>query len=457
MMKSSASGNEPIDTPLEKTTRTLTEPFRDFVNAQSASAWVLVAALLLAIGLANSPLASMYFEFLHIELSLSLADSGVAMSLQHWVNDGLMALFFFLLGLELKRELLVGRLSERTRATSVLFAALGGVAVPAIVFLSLGNAAEIKNGWAVPVATDTAFALMVLVLLANRIPTAARAFLVGLAIMDDVGAILIIAFAYTSEFNSSFLVPALITVAFLAGLNLVGVRSGLTYLLTGAVLWWMFLQLGLHGTLAGVIVALAAPVRPALARPTFVSALRQKARSFENEHDDDTNSILEQPEQHEIVRDVLRVAKKAATPLNRWETRLEKPVSFIVMPLFAFMNAGVVLSGNMPGATWASNLSAAIFFALLVGKPVGIILGIGLGKLLGMATLPEPLTWRHIFGIGLLGGIGFTMSLFIATLSFGEGSALLEIAKRTIIATSVCAGLLGYGWLRWACKPRTSE
>jgi NhaA family Na+:H+ antiporter len=209
--------------------------------------------------------------------------------------------------------------------------------------------------------------------------------------------------------------------------------------------------------LTGVVVALAAPVRPALPRPTFIGLLRRKVRRFEDEHDEETSSILEQPEQHEIAHDVLRVAEKATAPLNRWETRMEKPISFVVMPLFAFMNAGVVLSSGAIQAAWASDLSAAIFFGLLVGKPVGILLGIGLGKILGVASLPTPLTWGHIAGIGLLGGIGFTMSLFIAALSFGEGSASLEIAKQSIIVTSLCAGLLGYAWLRWACDSRATE
>ncbi|NNF15427.1 MAG: Na+/H+ antiporter NhaA [Gammaproteobacteria bacterium] len=412
-----------------------------------------MAALLLAVGLANSALSPAYFKFLHIDFGLSLADRHFAMSLQHWVNDGLMALFFFLLGLELKRELLVGQLSEIKRAASVMCAAVGGVVIPALLFLSLGDTAQIRSGWAVPVATDTAFALMVLLLLGDRIPATARAFLVGLAIVDDITAILIIAIAYTTDIDTSVLVPTLATVGFLVSMNLAGVRSGLPYLIVGAVLWMLFMQFGLHGTLAGVVVAITAPVRPALARPTFVGLLRQKIRRFEDKHKDETASILEQPEQQAIAHDVLRVAEKATPPLNRWEVRLEKPISFIVMPLFAFMNAGVVLSDNAFTAAWSSSLSAAIFCGLLFGKPAGILLGVWLGKLLGIMTLPEPLNWRHMVGIGMLSGIGFTMSLFIATLSFGEGSALLEIAKQTIIVTSVCAGLLGYMWLRWVCKP----
>jgi NhaA family Na+:H+ antiporter len=453
-MKRPVSDSEPVDAPLEKPTRALAEPFLDFINAQSASAWVLMAALLLAAAAANSTLAPMYFGLLHVEFGVVLGDSGISMSLQHWVNDGLMALFFFLLGIELKREVLVGRLSELRRANSVLCAAIGGIAIPALLFFLLGDTPAIRRGWAVPVATDTAFALAILVLLGDRVPATARAFLVGLAIVDDVGAILIIAIAYTTEFDTSVLIPVLINVGVLIGMNLAGVRSGLPYLLAGIVLWFLFAQFGLHGTLAGMVTALVAPVRPALARPAFARLLRQKVRRFEEVHDEETDSILEQPKQQAIAQDVLRVARKATVSLSRWESRLENPVSFIVMPLFAFMNAGVVLSGDTVGAALASSLSAAIFFGLLVGKPVGILLGIWVGKILGIASIPAPLTWGHVVGIGLLGGIGFTMSLFISNLSFGEGSALLEIAKQTIIFASLCAGLLGYAWLRWGTPSR---
>ncbi len=442
-----------VHAPLEKTARSITEPFRDFVTAQSSSGWVLLAATALAVGLANSPWSALYFEFIHLEVGLSLAGSLFTGSIQHWVNDGLMALFFFLLGLELKRELLVGKLSELRRATSVLCAAIGGMVVPAIVFLLLANTSQTQQGWAIPVATDTAFALMILVILGDRIPTSARAFLVGLAIVDDLGAILVIAFAYTADFSSALLLPAAITLGVLVLFNLIGVRNGLPYLFVGGVLWVLFTNMGLHGTLTGVVVALAAPVRPALARPTFTKLLKQRIERFEDEHEPETDSILEQPYQQAIANDVVRVAENATAPLSRWETRLEKPISFSVMPLFAFMNAGVILSGSAITTAWTSDLSTAILAGLLVGKPAGILLGVGLGKLLGLAALPNGLSWRHIFGIGVLGSIGFTMSLFIATLSFGESSIALEIAKQSVIMTSLCAGILGYLWLRWACPP----
>lgn len=455
MSKSNPEGR--VHAPLEKATRTIADPFLDFVAAQSASGWVLLSATLIAIGFANSPWAEWYSALLHLELGLLFNSVEFSMSLQHWVNDGLMAMFFFLLGLELKRELLVGKLSNLKSASSVLCAAIGGMALPAIVFLALANSPDIHTGWAIPVATDTAFALMILVLLGDRIPVAARAFLVGLAIVDDLGAILVIAIAYTDDFQTAWLLPVGVAVSALVTLNLIGVRNGIVYFAVGVVLWFLLMQLGLHGTLTGVIVALAAPVRPAIARLTFADKLKQTTDDFEEEHNSNTDSIFEQPKQHDIAHEMLDAATQATAPLNRWEQRLDTPISFVVMPLFAFMNAGILLSQDAFETAWSSRLSGAIFLALLLGKPIGIFLGVWIGRLIGWAELPEGLTLRHIFGIGILGGIGFTMSLFIATLSFGERLDLLEIAKQSVIITSLCAGIFGYIWLRWACKKKASQ
>jgi NhaA family Na+:H+ antiporter len=390
-------------------------------------------------------------------LGVTFSGAEFSMSLQHWVNDGLMALFFFLLGLELKRELLVGKLSDLKSAASVVCAAIGGMALPAVVFLALTNAPDIRTGWAIPLATDTAFALMILVLLGDRVPAPARAFLVGLAIVDDLGAIMVIALGYTENFQFAWAIPAAVVVSVLVTLNLTGARNGIAYFLTGFVLWFILMKLGLHGTLAGVIVALAAPVRPAIARFAFTDRLKKTAGQFEDEHNDATNSIFEQPKQNAIAHEVIDAAKQATAPLSRWEQHLETPISFVVMPLFAFMNAGILLNQKAAESAWNSELSAAIFFALLFGKPIGILLGVWLGRLVGFVEIPDGLTLRHIFGIGLLGGIGFTMSLFIATLSFGEGSGLLDIAKQSVIFSSLAAGILGYLWLRLFCKKPTSS
>jgi len=439
-----------VRAPLEKPALALTEPFRAFITAQSASSWALLVMTALAVLAANSALAPHYLGLLHTELRLQLGEAALVMSLQHWVNDGLMALFFFLLGLELKRELMVGRLGELKHAASVMCAAAGGMLVPAAIFLLVADDPTARTGWAIPLATDTAFAIMLLVLLGDRVPSAARAFLVGLAIVDDLGAILVIAIGYTSAFNPGLMWPVAGVIAVLVVLNLVGIRHGLPYFLCGVALWLLLSRLGVHGTLAGVIAAFAAPVRPAIARSSFMSQVRRQLRRFEDEHDRATSSIMEQPEQQAIAEAVSNVAARATAPLRRWESRLELPISFVIVPLFAFMNAGVVFSADAFATTWDHELGPAILLGLLVGKPVGISAGIGAGQLAGIAALPQGLSWRHVVGLGLLGGVGFTMSLYIAILGFGDGSLLLEISKRSVIAASVCAGVLGYAWLRLA-------
>jgi len=450
-------GSRPDQTnaPLEKFAYRLAVPFRGFVQAQSASGWVLLTATLLAMVIANSFAATGYLELLELEFGLALGDFSFSMSLQHWVNDGLMALFFFLLGLELKREFLVGKLSGLKRAAAPLFAAAGGMLLPAGLYLLVADNELIRNGWAIPVATDTAFAITLLSLLGGQIPTSARAFLVGLAIIDDLGAIMVIAIAYTSDLNTAYLLPVFVTLGALAMLNLAGVQRGLPYLLVGVVLWFLFLKVGLHGTLTGVVVALAAPVRPKIARTTFLTSLREKLWHFEDKHDEGTDNVFEQPEQQQIAHDIARVAEKASVPLRRWETRLEKPISFIVMPLFALMNAGLVISMERMRTAWSSDLSLAIALGLLIGKPAGIFGGMWLGARFGWAELPRGLMWRHILGLGLLASIGFTMSLFITHLSFGGTTELLETAKLSVIATSVVGGVLGYAWLRLACPAQT--
>lgn len=442
---------ESVQAPLEDHASKLVEPFRDFANAQSASGWMLVFAALLALVIANSIWSSTYYELLHLQFGITLGNARYQMSLQHCVNDGLMAMFFFLLGLELKREMLVGRLRDIRHSASILFAAVGGMLIPVWLFIMLVDNDPLRKGWAIPAATDTAFALMILVLLGKRVPEAARAFLVGFAITDDLGAILIIAVAYTQEFNGLLLLPTLISISGLALLNLTGVRSGLPYLMVGFLLWLSCTQLGLHGTIAGVIVALSAPVRPEIARRTFVTTLKKRLRKFENRYERESKSILEQPRQQEIAQEVSEVAAKATVPLSRWEARLERPMSFAILPLFAFLNAGVDVSPTAMSNVFTSELSAAIFVGLFVGKPAGILVGLWIGTKTKLAELPESLSWRYLIGIGFLGSIGFTMSLLIAALSFGVNPDLLAVAKTGVIATSFVAGLVGYAWLRWAC------
>ena len=441
-----------VHAPLEKPARVVIDPFVGFINAQSASGWVLIAATVLAVAVANSALGSSYQNFLHLSFGIELGSFRFQQSIQHWINDGLMSLFFFLLSLELKRELLVGQLSSIRRAGSVVCAAIGGVALPAALFLMTADSELVRAGWAMPVATDTAFALMILVLLGDRIPKSVRAFLVGIAIVDDLAAILIIALGYTKDVDLQWAVPATIAVLTLVALNITGIRHGLAYFLVGVVLWYQFLNLGLHGTLAGVTVAVLAPVRPALSREAFLSRIQKRVDSFRRRQFGSTKRILEDPEQQEIAAAIQLDAEQATPALKRWETRLEMPISFIVMPLFAFANAGIILSPDAFRDLWASELSVAVPLGLVVGKPIGIFLAVWLGRLAGLVELPSNMSLRHVFGIGMIAGIGFTMSIFIATLAFGEGTQLLEIAKQCIIFSSLVAAILGYTWVRVAYR-----
>lgn len=448
------SGNikAPLEEPADKV---LKDPFFNFISAQQSSGWLLLSLAILAVILANSPWADWYFGILALEFGVSLGGTEIVHSLQEWTNNGIMAFFFFLLGLELKRELLNGQLNSLRKASAVIFAALGGMVVPALLFLLLVQGANARVGWAIPVATDAAFALMLLTLLGRHIPNAARAFLVGLAIVDDLGAIVLIALIYTSHVDPSWIAPTIAALSGLTLLNLMGIRNGWIYFLAGFVLWLCFNGLGLHGTLAGVAVAFATPVRPGIPRNYFLSLLKRRTRDLEAEVDKARSSDNEDAKPEEITKNIQNVAERATPPLNRWEMQNEKLISFIVVPVFAFMNAGFILSRESMDAAWPHELSTGIFIGLLVGKPVGIFGGVWLGKVIGAADLPKNISWRHILGLGLLGSIGFTMSLFISALSFSDQNNLSEIAKQAIIVTSVLAGMLGYAMLRWGCPSKS--
>jgi len=433
-----------VRAPLEREAQALVEPFREFASAQSASGWILLLATVLAVLAANSPWRDAYFGVVRFDVGLTFGAHSTTMSLRHWVNDGLMALFFLLLGLELKRELLVGQLRDRRHAGSVVCAALGGSVLPVAIFIAVTAGTSARPGWGIPVATDTAFALAVLAALGNSVPSSARTFLVGLAIVDDLAAIALIMAAYSAEIDAAWLLPTGLCLSVLLALNVTGVRRALPYGLTGVVLWMLFMQLGIHGTLTGIVIALAAPVRPAISRNDFVSAAKSLLRRFQSHHDGRTDTILKQPVQQDLAVEVGHVTQAATVPLRRWESRLTGPVSLVIVPLFAFVNAGVSI--DQPTG-WMDPLGMGIALGLLIGKPLGIVSGVYMARYFDLAALPSGLGWRHLAGIGLLGGIGFTMSLFIAMLGFGESDPLLDVAKRSIIAVSALAGLAGYCWL----------
>ncbi|GAA5512456.1 Na(+)/H(+) antiporter NhaA [Deinococcus carri] len=403
-------------------------PFARFVHSESFAGLLLVCTALVAFIWANSPWREVYFAAQHTHFALSLGSARLDLSLAHWVNDGLMAVFFLLVGLEIKRELLIGELASRRRASLAVAAALGGMAVPAVFYLAVNAGGPGASGWGVPMATDIAFALGVLALLGSRVPLGLKVFLTALAIVDDLGAVLVIAVFYTSGLKLTFLALAALTwgIALYAGWR--GAFSLKLYAVLGVLLWFFVLQSGLHATVAGVLLALAVPIR----RPNpagYLASLADAAR----------------PGRGEMVgarlRDLEDLLERSQSPLHRLEHALQPVVTFLVLPVFALVNAGVPVAAGGFGT-----VSLGVLLGLVLGKPLGVVGGAWLAVRAGVASLPRQVGWRHMVGAGLLAGVGFTMSLFVSNLAFGD-AALLPQAKLGVLTASVLAAVLGATWL----------
>ena len=397
----------------------LVERVRAFFRSESAGGLVLMAATAFALLVANSPLAVIQTALLDLPMVVKIGKFGVDKPLLLWINDGLMAVFFLHVGLELKREIVEGHLSSVRRAVLPAFAAVGGMAVPAAIYAAFNrHDAEALRGWAIPAATDIAFALGVLSLLGRRVPVAIKALLLSVAIFDDLGAIIIIAVFHTSEFSIVTLVVPAVLVAVLAALNRAGVRSLPAYLVTGVLLWVTILKSGVHATLAGVVVAMFIPLRSRTAAGAGASA----------------------------------GPVEAEPPLRRLEHALHPWVAFGILPIFALANAGVPLLGlSMPNAFHPVPLGIAA--ALFFGKQIGVLAPCWIATKLRLAALPEGVGWRQLYGMALLCGIGFTMSLFIASLAFEQGEvAELRLERVGILVGSFASGLAGYVALRLAAS-----
>lgn len=374
----------------------LTRLFKDFLHSEQASGILLIVCTVLSLAVANSPIGQRYLEFWHAEIGIEAGAVTLKYSLDHWVNDGLMAVFFLLIGLEIKRELRIGELSNLKNASLPLIAAIGGMLTPASLHLILNFGTESQKGAGIPMATDIAFALGALALLGSRVPLSLKIFLAALAIVDDLGAILVIALFYVGDFSLPYFALSLTIFAGLLLLNRLGVRRLSPYLLMGVLLWYCMLKSGIHATLAGVMLAFAIP--------------------FSNGEE--------------------------GSPSYRVQDLLHKPVAFLVMPLFALANTGIPLTGDwLQGLTSANSLG--IFAGLFLGKPLGIVLFSLLAVKLGISRLPGDVDWRRIVGAGFLGGIGFTMSIFITLLAFRSPSTL-QSSKITILLSSLMAGTVGY-------------
>lgn len=438
--------------PLEKGFLKLADPIETFINSQAIAGVALLICAILAICMVNLGWQQQYDSLNKLVLAISLGDWKMSHSVHYWVNDGLMVLFFFILGLEIKYECLVGELSDLKDATLVIAMAIGGMLLPALTYLMIVwiSAVDAYQGWGVPMATDTAFAIAILTLLGTKAPRAAAVILTGLAIVDDMGAVAVIGIFYTDQIQFTSLLWGGLTLAAMALMNLVGIRTASFYLIGGVILWFFVLQSGIHATTAGIMAALMVPTRPYARKKWFHGKMRKIVEEYKKANKSD-NTILESKKQHDLAVQAEDVAKKTTTPIIRWGNSLDKPVSLIILPLFAFLNAGLLLPNVIPEFS-EMVITIAIFFGLVVGKGIGISMFAWLALRIGIARLPEGVNFSNIVGIGFLAGIGFTMSLFISALAFAGQPALIQQGKLGILLGSLVAGIIGTVIFVWASR-----
>src|SRR5215217_4774658 len=419
---------------------TIVRPFQEFANRASSSGILLVAAAIGALVWANSPWGASYSGLWETKLSIGLGSFSIEKDLTHWINDGLMAVFFLVVGLEIKREILVGELSSPRRAALPLAAAVGGAVLPAVIYVAINFGTEGVSGWGIPMATDIAFALGVLALLGERVPLGLKVFMIALFYTSDVswGALAV---------GAAFLVALIMA-------NLAGVGKPLVYGLLGIGLWLCFLQSGVHATLAGVLLAMTVPASSFIDTGEFLKRSRGLLDHFE-QAGERGDAVLRNEERQGALHALNRANEDVEPPLQEMEHALHPWVVFVIMPIFALANAGVVLGEDF-AATLLSPVSVGIVAGLLLGKQFGITLFAWLAVKSGLSEVPQGVSWLHIYGAAWLAGIGFTMSLFISDLAFA-GSSLLDVAKLGILAASLIAGIAGFLILRRTTVPPTTE
>ncbi len=424
----------------------LLQPFAAWAGHQLAGAVLLMAAAVVAVIWANSPWGDTYYHWLHTPVRAGFGGFTLEKTLHHWINDGLMAVFFFLVGLEIKREVLGGELSTRRKAALPAIAALGGMLVPAALYLAFNPEGPGRAGWGVPMATDIAFALGVLALLGDRVPLGLKVFLTALAIVDDIGAVLVIAVFYTAGVSLTSLAVGFVVFGLALLANRLQVRNWLVYFALGLIVWFAFLQSGVHATIAALLMAFAIPGRSRFGREDLAQRLRGKL--------DELDRALREGDEHARQRAADRIElllEGSGSPAGRLEHALHPLVALVILPLFALANAGVVPGGDL-GSALGDSVTLGVVVGLFVGKQVGVFLFTWLAVRLGLADLPDRVNWRQVYGVSALAGIGFTMALFIAGLAFAEPAGL-EAAKLGILAASVLSGLVGWSFLRFGCAP----
>ncbi len=422
-------------------------PLSSFIRAQTTSSLLLLFSTIVALWWANSIYSATYLNLVHTPIGLFFGDFEFKASLKHLINDGLMVIFFFLLGLEIKREVLVGDLAEPENRRMLIFCALGGMIFPALIYSLFNWSLDSQVGWGIPMATDTAFALGVLTIVRKHIPASLLAFIVGLAIVDDIGAILVIAVFYTEQISVLYLSSAFALIAFLAVANYAGMRQPLFYIIVSIIIWLLMLNSGVHATVAGVAIALTVPARPKIAADKLLNKAKSKINSMQNKTE--KVDVLASQEDHKKVLEVRDNAELASTPLRRWEDALELPVSLFILPLFALINAGVVFNFNSLLDSALHPISLGIISGLVLGKFIGISGACWLALRFKLGSLPSEVNFQHVIGASLITGIGFTMSTFIATLGFAGQAEQLQYAKTAILIASVIAAVLGVLYLRF--------
>lgn len=420
--------------------------FSSFFHHNVNGGMLLMITAVLAMLIANSAWGGVYSELWNYPISMQIggfnlfSHHGHPLTLANFINDGLMAIFFFHVGLEVKREILVGELSSLSKASLPVIAAIGGMVLPVAIYLSIAGVSPESRGAAIPMATDIAFSLGVLSLLGKRVPLGLKIFLMAFAVVDDIGGILVIAIFYSTDIQASYLLVALALFLLLCFANYKNINSIPFYILFGIAIWYLFLQSGVHSTIAGVLTAFAIPASPRLNVKKYIERIRTSIEVFPK---GESSEIILSKNQIAELKNIEGASNKVISPLQSIEDRLHGVVNYFIMPLFAFVNAGIVFEGSLSNAV--GNVTLAVFLGLFAGKLVGIFSFTWIAVRLKLVSLPAGCTWKGVLGISILGGIGFTVSLFIANLSFGlDHLELLNQAKIGIVAGTLLSGFLGF-------------
>ena len=422
-------------------------PFQRFVKLQSSSGILLLATTIIALVWANSAIGDSYLGFWNYEIGFVSDHFELKKPLLLWVNDGLMAIFFFLIGLEIKREFVIGELNSTKKVMFPLFGALGGIIVPVAFYFILNQNPDTLKGWGIPMATDIAFSLAILNVLGNRVPLSLKVFLTAFAIVDDLAAVLVIAVFYSGSLNLAMLGAALAVIAFIYFLSYKGVYSKALIVVSGLIVWLLFLKGGLHPTLAGILMAFAVPVRNKITTNEFTEQLEGIIHNIKETRVID-GAVLSKS-QLQLLNEMENWSEKYQSPIQSFENILHNWVAFLVIPIFALANAGVVFGGT-------ENLDMAlvitIIVSLIVGKSLGVTLVVFIGEKLKLITIPLDIKRIHIIGVSFLAGIGFTMAIFIASLAFSESPEFIDSAKIGILIGSFISAIIGFLILRFSSK-----